>query len=123
MKLGIGTYTFAWSIGVSGYPPPAHPIDALWLVKWASNVGVGLIQIADNMPLHTLSDGQLDMLLSGAQQAAVDIEVGTRGIASDHLGRYIALAQRLHVVPKRLGLPSTFWRKMPHTGSRQVWTK
>lgn len=96
MKLGVGTYTYAWSIGIPGYPLPAQPMDAEGLVRRADSLGIRLVQIADNLPLHALSDAQLGDLQALAQQLGIQIEVGTRGIASDHLRRYLALAQRFY---------------------------
>src|SRR5579864_6839144 len=95
MKLGIGSYTYAWSIGISGYPPPGHPMDAMALLQRAADLGISVVQIADNLPLHTLSDEQLDALRSLGQQHDIQIEVGTRGIDPDHIRRYLALAQKV----------------------------
>jgi sugar phosphate isomerase/epimerase len=65
------------------------------LVRRAAELGVRLVQLCDNLPLDLLSPGELDTLAAEAAAAGVSIEVGTRGIAPDHLRRHLALAQRL----------------------------
>lgn len=94
MKLGIGSYTYAWSVGIAGYPLPAHPMDAVALIKCAADLGVRVVQMADNLPLHLLSDLQLHEVQTLAEHTGIAIEVGTRGIAPDHLRRYLDLAKQ-----------------------------
>ena len=94
MKLGIGSYAYAWSIGVPGYAPPSQPMDAIGLVRRAAHYKVHLVQIADNLPLHALSESALEALLAQAARSGVSIEVGTRGIGRDHLLRYLEIARR-----------------------------
>jgi len=91
---GIGTYAFAWSIGVSGYEKPQQAMDAIAFVKRSAGLGVNLVQIADNIPLHEMTEVELHALENEAKQSGIAIEVGTRGIAPQHLRRYLQLAQR-----------------------------
>lgn len=93
MKLGIGTYTYAWAIGVPGYIPP-QPMDALALIRRSAELGVRLVQIADNLPLDTLDPTEFDLLLAEARRHDVELEVGTRGIYPDHLLHYLDIALR-----------------------------
>jgi sugar phosphate isomerase/epimerase len=95
MRLGIGSYTFGWAVGVPGFPPPANPLTPLGLLEKASAAGVRVVQIADNLPLHPLSDDKLDTLHQQATERGIALEIGTRGIASDHLRRYVQIARRL----------------------------
>lgn len=92
MKLGIGSYTYGWGCGVSNYPPPAHPLDWRTLLQRASDMGVSVVQIANNMPLHEID---LDALIEDARQRGLALEAGTRGIAPDHLLQYAEIAQRI----------------------------
>ncbi len=91
LKLGLGTYAYAWAIGVPGYPAPSRPMDALAFVRQAASLGLNLAQIADNIALHTLPN--LDALLDETRRLGVAIEVGTRGIAHDHLRTYLDIAR------------------------------
>ncbi|MFC1712907.1 sugar phosphate isomerase/epimerase family protein [Candidatus Poribacteria bacterium] len=94
MILGIGSYTYAWAVGVPDHSP-SSPLTAMGLLDKADDLGVRLVQIADNMPLDRLSDSELDTFKKRAHDLRISIEVGTRGIAYDHLRAYLQLAQRL----------------------------
>lgn len=93
MKLGIGTYAYAWSIGVPGYPPD-YPMTHAAFLRRAQELGVRLVQFADNLPLNTLSPLALEAVLTDAQMRGIALEVGTRGIQLAHLRPCIALARR-----------------------------
>lgn len=92
MKLGVSSYTFAWAIGAPGYPPAA-PMNTFDLLDLAYELKVGVVQIADNLPLDQLSDSDLARLRAQADAHDIQIEVGTRGISADHLRRYLGLAR------------------------------
>lgn len=94
MRLGIGSFAFAWAIGVPGYPVSC-PMTASDLVARAEALGVGVVQIGDNLPLAALAPADLQRLQEQAAKASVALEVGTRGIGGDNLMRYLAIAKRL----------------------------
>ncbi len=91
-QLGLGTYAYAWAIGVPGYDVE-RPMDASAFVRRAAELELKLVQIADNLPLHRLSPSALRVLVEEAGRLGIAIEVGTRGIAPDHLRRYLQIAQ------------------------------
>ncbi len=91
MRLGLGTYACAWAIGVPGYPP-RRPMSASEFLARAAELGLSLVQIADNLPLDRLQAGDLRSLLERAGGLGIGVEVGTRGIRHDHLMRYLDLA-------------------------------
>lgn len=80
MKLGIGSYTYTWAVGVPVYPPP-QPLDAFALLRRARDLGVRVAQYCDNLPLTELTPNQLDRLSHQAREFQIDLEIGTRGIA------------------------------------------
>lgn len=94
MRLGISSYTFTWAVGVSGHPPE-RPMTAVDLLNKAAELGVHLVQVADNLPLDQLSPTELGAFTKRAVELNVSVEVGTRGIGLDHLATYLQLAQRL----------------------------
>jgi len=94
MRLGISTYTYTWAVGVPGYPPD-RPLQAIGLLEKAASLGIRLLQVADNLPLDSLSPAELDGFASKARQLGITIEVGTRGIDHDHLHVYLRLARHL----------------------------
>lgn len=90
--LGLGTYAYAWAIGVPGYPID-KPMDAFAFLRRAADLGLHLVQIADNLPLGKLSSAALQALLDEARRLEIEVEVGTRGIEPDHLRRYLQVAR------------------------------
>lgn len=94
MRLALSTFTYTWSVGVPGSPPAAPwGVDAL--VDACVELGVDALQIADNLPLHTLDDEDRERLRARAVEHGLGVEVGTRGIATEHLREYLRIAVRL----------------------------
>jgi sugar phosphate isomerase/epimerase len=91
MRLGISSYAFPWAVGVAG-AAPAHPMTAVDLLREAKRQGVHVLQLADSLPLDGLTDAELEHLTALAHESGVDLEVGTRGIAPELLGRYLQIA-------------------------------
>ena len=92
MKLGIGSYTYTWAVGVPG-TMPAQPLSYEGLLAQAAELGVNVVQYADNLPLEVLAEGDLHALARQAEQLGIQVEVGTRGIEADHLRRFVEIAQ------------------------------
>jgi sugar phosphate isomerase/epimerase len=90
--LGLGSYGVAWSIGVPGYEAPETALDAFGLLRFTDELGLKLVQFADNLPLDALTAAERDALCQEAAQRGIAVEVGTRGIQTDHLHRYIDIA-------------------------------
>lgn len=93
MKLGIGSYTYMWSIGFPG-AAPEHPMDARALLGKACELGVRVVQFGPNLPLDAMADAELDSLAAAAGELNIEIEAGTHGIEPDHLRRYLGIARR-----------------------------
>ena len=94
MRLGLGSFAYAWSIGV-GERVPAEPMTAVGLVEEAARLGVRLVQIGDNLPLHTMPENDLFALQARSKALDVAIQVGARGSDPGLLRRYLDLATRL----------------------------
>jgi sugar phosphate isomerase/epimerase len=95
MRLGLGSYTYTWAVGVPGQEP-AQPLTAPDLVRRAAAAGVACVQIADNLPLEALGDGVRRDLRTLATELAVGIEVGARGLTPERLERHLDLAVFFH---------------------------
>jgi len=95
VRLGISSYTYVWGVGVPGFPQPARPLTSAGLLGTAMRLGVNVVQIADNLPLHVLSEGGIGVLWGLACPSDVAIEVGTCGIDPGNLTTYLELARRL----------------------------
>lgn len=91
--LGLGSYAYAWAIGVPGYTPPQQPMDAFAFVRRAAELGVHVVQIADNLPLHELNAAQRSQLKAACDRLEISVEVGIRGIQPDNVRRYLAIAK------------------------------
>jgi len=95
MRLGLSSYTYTWAVGVPGQAP-ARPLTAPDLVRRTAAGGLACVQIADNLPLDTLTDPERRDLRTLAAETAVAIEVGARGLTPDRLERYLDLAVFFH---------------------------
>jgi sugar phosphate isomerase/epimerase len=94
MKLGIGTYTYMWSIGFPGARPKV-PIDALGLLRKANELGVRVVQFGPNLSLGEVIERQLLAIVDYARDAKIELEIGTRGLNAQHLRAQLELAARL----------------------------
>ncbi|MFZ5831704.1 MAG: sugar phosphate isomerase/epimerase family protein [Planctomycetota bacterium] len=92
MRLGIGSYTYPWAVGIPGHVP-ADPLTAIGLLEKARELGVHVVQICDNLPLDAMSATELDELRHAAAECKITVELGTRGIAAEHLRRQIELCR------------------------------
>ena len=79
VKLGIGSYTYSWSIGVPGQPQPSSPMSAEDLIDGAAALNVTVVQLCDNVLLPDLNIAALEHLASRAQDRGITLEPGVRG--------------------------------------------
>jgi sugar phosphate isomerase/epimerase len=94
MKLGISSYTYSWAVGVPGHKP-AQPLDENGLLDKAHEHGVTLLQIGDNLPLHTFDATRLQRLARRAVHEGVSLEIGARRLNLERAAEYIAIARRV----------------------------
>jgi sugar phosphate isomerase/epimerase len=94
MTLGIGSYTFGWAIGAPGHAP-ADPLGENGLLDKARDSGVKLVQIGDNLPLHTFATDRLDQLARRAAQEGIELQVGARRLTLERVQEYSAITRRL----------------------------
>lgn len=91
MEAGISSYAFTWAIGVPG-KEPEKPLDIFGLIETAVELGVKVVQVADNLPLEKFSLEELKEIKHFADQKGIRIEVGARGMTSERLEQYIEIA-------------------------------
>lgn len=101
MRLGVGTYSYRWALGMGELPQTMNLTDVLHRVH---ALGVGLLQIADSAELDTASDDHLRSLSVLAQRLDIDIQIGTTGATTAVLLRYLHIAQLLRADAVRLVL-------------------
>jgi sugar phosphate isomerase/epimerase len=85
MEIGISSYTYNWWAGMT-------PAD---LLGCAAELKVGVVQIADNMPLHLVPPGELESLRAEADRLGIKIETGTCGIRPERLRQYLEISRKL----------------------------
>jgi 3-oxoisoapionate decarboxylase len=93
VRLGISSWTYPWSVGVSGYPPPDTPLTPTGLMERTRAFGLEVLQIADNLGLDKLSRSALKTLAAHARELGITLEAGTRGVEPERLRRYLEIAQ------------------------------
>ena len=91
MRLGIGSYTYTWAVGVPGHLPDA-PMGAGDVVRRANAAGLHCAQIADNIPLEKMTSEERHALAELAGERRVAVEVGARRMTPDHLEALIDVA-------------------------------
>ncbi len=92
MRLGISSWTYPWAFGVHGFAAPPEPLTLSGLLDRASALGVGVVQIADNLPLHKLEAAELRDARDQARSLGLTLELGTRGVEPAQLLHYLDLA-------------------------------
>ncbi len=125
MKLGVGTYTYMWAIGFQfggRAARPTRPLTAFDLLDKARALGVHVVQFGPNLPLAGLSRADLESLVRQAQAWGIELELGTRGLETEHLRQQIALAQRigaalLRTIPEIGGQPAPAAAIPEHLGA------
>jgi sugar phosphate isomerase/epimerase len=91
MRLGVGSYTYTWAIGVPGHLPD-RPMSAGDLVRKANAAGLHCVQIADNLPLEKMTAEERHALAQLADERRVAVEVGAQRMTPDHLAHLIDTA-------------------------------
>ncbi len=116
MKLGLSSYTFGWAVGVPGHEP-AHPLDEHDLFDLCQKHGVRLLQMGDNLPLHTFDESRLMRLAGRAVSAGVQLEVGARRLTVERVDQYVSLARRLGAKLIRFVIDDTDYYPTPEAVS------
>lgn len=91
MKPGISSYTFTWAIGVPG-KEPKKPMTIFQLIDKAVDLGVQIVQVADNLPLDQFSKTELLKIKDYAHRFGINIEVGSKKMTIENLTKYIEIA-------------------------------
>lgn len=107
MRLGIGSWTYGWAVGIAGCPHPARPLTCMDLIERARSFGLDAVQFADNLPVHKLPPAEAKQLRDEAARSRIAIELGTVGVEPDHLRLYLQLAVLLgaRLVRTLIGTP------------------
>jgi sugar phosphate isomerase/epimerase len=69
---------------------------AMQLLNKADTFQLKLLQFGDNLPLHELTDKELDALKAASQEKGITLETGTRGFTEENIRRYAKISNKLH---------------------------
>ena len=103
MKLGLGSYSYRWSIGHKDRIP-SSPMTCLELLEATSKLGLEVLQIADNMPAHSIETKTLNHLSKSAQKQGIDLEIGMQSFSAESTKLYLEIAERLEARILRIAL-------------------
>ena len=95
MRLGVGSFTWPWAVGIRGYEPP-KTLGARALLEKAASLGVKVVQYCDNLALEDLDESELHFIETRSRALGISVEVGTRGIEPARLRKNLRLAARFH---------------------------
>jgi len=85
MELGIGTYSYMWSLG-------AKAMDAQGLLAKATELGVKRVQFGPNYPL---SEGNVDRVGAEARRRGLTLEIGMAGLAIEEIKEQLELCREV----------------------------
>lgn len=91
MILGLSSFTYGWKIGSKDFRSPFPP-DEKGLLEKTMQMGLGCLQLGDNLPAHLLDQERRLSLKREASKNSIRLELGARGMTRAHLDLYIALA-------------------------------
>ncbi|MBN9239179.1 MAG: sugar phosphate isomerase [Micrococcales bacterium 70-64] len=89
--IGLGTYSFFWQHSERAPEPLSLPA----MLHRTRDLGVGVFQICDYLPILGYSAAELAALRSLADELGIGIELGTRGVGQEHLATFLHLADVL----------------------------
>ncbi|RYZ76156.1 MAG: sugar phosphate isomerase/epimerase, partial [Proteobacteria bacterium] len=82
------------AVGVANYPPPV-PLAPTDLLRFAARHDIRYVQFGDNMPLHDLTEDELNQLADTASDLHIHIQTGTRRLTVENISRYLLIAEKL----------------------------
>ncbi|ATG56310.1 sugar phosphate isomerase [Brachybacterium ginsengisoli] len=91
MKIGIGTYSLFWEF--SDRTP--EPLGIAGMIDRAASLDCEVFQICDDPRLEEMEADEVRGLRERAELLDLELELGTRAVARDHLDRYLDLAEAL----------------------------
>ncbi|KAA6103415.1 MULTISPECIES: sugar phosphate isomerase/epimerase family protein [Pantoea] len=87
-RIGLSTYAFFWRMS----PQVPQPLTLAQMLQHTADLDVSVFQICDYPAIEQWSDEQLLALRQQADALGITLELGTRGLGSAHLRRYLHIA-------------------------------
>lgn len=101
--IGLGTYAYFWQHS----DRTSEPLNLAEMLSRTNDLGVGLFQICDYLPIFAYSAFDLRDLASRARDLGIALEFGTRGVGAEHLSTSLHIAEALdaRIVRSMLNAP------------------
>ena len=109
-QFGISSWSYPWAVGVRRGPKLHQCMSVQDLLEQAHKLGVNILQIADNLPLENLPWESMIRMKRTAAELGIKIEIGTKGTGTNHLQKFLEIAQFLGTDLVRV-LPGIFGRR------------
>lgn len=93
MGIGLSTYAFFWR----GSDRVDNPMSLETMLEETAALGGDVFQICDYPAVEAFDEVRLAKLRAQAERLGIRLELGTKGVAQDHLDRYLDIAERLDV--------------------------
>lgn len=90
-RIGLSTYAFFWRWSEK----VPQPLTLPQMLQQTADLDVSVFQICDYPPIESWSDAQLQELKRQSDALGITLELGTRGLGTAHLRRYLHIAQVL----------------------------
>ncbi|GAA4433600.1 TIM barrel protein [Georgenia halophila] len=87
--IGLGSYAFFWQQSEQA----EAPLALIGALERTAELGVGLFQICDYAPLLAMSPAEIREVALAARRLDIRVELGTKGVAPDHLRTFLRLAE------------------------------
>ena len=116
MKIGLSTYAYFWRLSEKS-PKPMSLFDAL---DDCSRLGANVFQICDYPQIMDWSPSELSRLALHASQNNITLELGTKGIQTEHLQRYLAIAEKLDCVLLRSMINTPTHKPTLHEAQKNI---
>ncbi len=91
--IGLGTYAFFWQHSDRA----ASPLSLADMLTKSHALNAEVFQICDYQKILTLSAEQLEQLKRLAKSLGITLELGTKGVQTEHLSNYLRIAEALEV--------------------------
>jgi sugar phosphate isomerase/epimerase len=114
MKLGISSYTFGWAVGVKGFARSVS-LNERDLLEIAARENVGVLQIGDNLPLHSIDHSTLVAFGDDAKARNIQLEVGARRLTAERISQYTQIARTLGARIIRFVIDDADYRPEPNS--------
>jgi sugar phosphate isomerase/epimerase len=104
MRLGISSHAFKWNIGQPNAAPEV-PLSPLTLLDKAVELQVDVVQIADNLPIHTFTEEVIEAFGNIARDRGITVELAMRGHEPEMFRQYLEIAKMADAQLVRTAFP------------------